>query len=644
MADRATELRYAELLARVDLFSGLDRVTLAKLAARLDPVEVPHGGVVVREGDPGDAFYVIARGAFGVYAAGQDGGADVRLTTLEVGAPFGEMALLTNQPRSATIRAETEGEVLRLGRAHFLELVRREPGVALAIAATLSRRLAITQRPRGGAAPLPVPAGAPAAREPARRAERRTRRRRPAGRAAGGVLALLIVAGVWATPPPAGLPLAGWRALGTLAALVPLLAVGALPEGVLALLVPAVWVVGGVASPRAALSGFASPSWVLVVSVLAVGAAIASCGLLYRLALWLVARTPGRFVGHAVALMGAGVLVGPAVPNATGRVTLIAPALTELSDALGYAPRSRPAAGLAMAALIGFGQMAAVFLTSSTTAVLVFAVLPPDVRRDLTWLSWAAYAAPPNVLLLAGLVAAVVWLYRPRGATAPDATARTGALGLQRALLGPPTREERTALVVAGALVLGFALQPLHHVDPAWVAALALGAFAATRVLTADTLRAVNWSFALFFGTLASLSEVLASGQVDRWLGGLAASALGGVVQSPLLFVGVLTLLCFALNLVLRWQAVAPLVTIALTPVAQGAGISPLVVGIVAVMACNGFFLPYQSTAYLALYHGTEGKLFTHAQARRVALAYGALTLLAVCASVPAWRLLGLLP
>ena len=59
--------------------------------------------------------------------------------------------------------------------------------------------------------------------------------------------------------------------------------------------------------------------------------------------------------------------------------------------------------------------------------------------------------------------------------------------------------------------------------------------------------------------------------------------------------------------------------------------------------ACNGFFLPYQSTTYLTMYHGSGEKLFTHAQTRPAALAYGGVTLLALCGSVIAWRAMGLL-
>jgi hypothetical protein len=63
---------------------------------------------------------------------------------------------------------------------------------------------------------------------------------------------------------------------------------------------------------------------------------------------------------------------------------------------------------------------------------------------------------------------------------------------------------------------------------------------------------------------------------------------------------------------------------------------------LVAVVACNGFFLPYQSTSYLALYAGTGGKLFTHQDVVPMALAYAAWTMVAIIVSLPLWRLMGL--
>ena len=638
-------LEYADVLAKVDLFSRLDRVTLAKLAAHLEPVPVEHGTDIVREGDPGDAFYVVVRGTLGVFMVTDHGDGEKRINTLRAGAQFGEIALLTDQPRTATVRAETKAEVLRLDRARFLELVHREPYVALAIAATLSQRLraanaralamapdTIVDGPADTIAP-PEAAAAPAARTPPWR---------PAREAIGALAALLLLVFTWWAPAPAGLTVNGWRALGTLIAAVPALALDAVPEGVLALTLAAAWVVGDVVPINVALSGFASTSWMLLVSVLVVGAAISSSGLLYRFALWIVASTRGGFPGQVVALSVAGLLIGPAVPNATGRVTLIAPALGELVEALGYAPRSPQAAGIAMAALIGFGQMASVFLTSSTTSVLVFAVLPATAQSDLGWISWAIRAAPPNILLFAGLVIAVILLFRPHGRAA-HVSARPEALALQRALLGPPSRAEQICLIVSVGLLLGFITQSLHHIDPGWIGVLALAALAITGVVTADTLRTVNWSFALLFGILTSLSAVFTGVGVDRWIAGIVAATVRDLAHAPVVFIAALTLVCFVVSLVLRWQAAAPLLTIALAPVASAAGISPFVVGLTTVIACNGFFIPYQSTIYLALYHGTGGRLFTHGQARLAAIAYGVLTLVALCASVPVWRAMGLL-
>ena len=642
---RSLDVEHAELLAGVELFAGLDRVMLAKLAAHLQSVPLKAGAVLFHEGDPGDAFYLVSKGAFGVYTAGPEGVEDRRVAVLGAGQSLGEMALLTNDPRVSTIRAETDGEVLRLDRVRFLDLIRREPTVTLAIAGTLSRRLASMHRQQGEFAPAAKQAALPEAAEaplPGAAGAPAPRRWRPDNAVIGGALAVAVLIVGWLMPAPAGLSLTGWHALVPLLALVPALALDAIPEGILALALAGLWVLGGVVPAPTALGGFASESWVLVVCVLAVGAAIASSGLLYRLALWTVANSRGGYVGQVLALGVAGLWTGPAVPNATGRVTLVAPALAELVEALGHAPRSRAAAGLSMATLIGFGQMAAVFLTSSTTAVLVFAVLPAEGRGDLNWVTWAVYAAPANLILFLGLMAVVAWWYRPRGPDAETAS-KPGALALQRALLGPPSRQERVSLAVAVALLLGFMTQPLHGAHPAWVAVLALAVLAATRVVSADTLRAVNWSFALLFGMLAGIAEVFTTTGVDRWLAGFVAVAVGDLSGEPVLFIAVLTLLCFVVSLFLRWQAAAPLITIAIGPVAAEAGISALVVGLVALIACNGFFLPYQSTTYLALYHGTGGRLFTHAQARPMAVAYGIVTLLALCLSVPAWRAMGLL-
>jgi CRP-like cAMP-binding protein/di/tricarboxylate transporter len=142
--DRAEE----ELLLRIPLFADIDRVALAQLAAHLDPLLFEAGDTVCQQGEPGDCLYVLTAGGLGVHVHDPDGAVSRRIDGLKPGDFFGEMALLTGEPRSATVRAETRSRVLRLERARFEALVREQPASFLAIARGLSRRLAAANRMR----------------------------------------------------------------------------------------------------------------------------------------------------------------------------------------------------------------------------------------------------------------------------------------------------------------------------------------------------------------------------------------------------------------------------------------------------------------------------------------------------------------
>jgi CRP-like cAMP-binding protein len=133
--------RSAELLSKADLFSGVDRVTLAKLAANLDPISFVKDGAACKQGEVGDSLYLVSEGTFGVFVGSEHDARQVRVATLRRGACFGEMALLTGEPRSATVLADGNGELLRLDKDRFSELVRRDPSIALTLSASLSRSL-----------------------------------------------------------------------------------------------------------------------------------------------------------------------------------------------------------------------------------------------------------------------------------------------------------------------------------------------------------------------------------------------------------------------------------------------------------------------------------------------------------------------
>ncbi len=137
----------ATALARSPLFSHLGRLDLARLAGELEEKRFTPGQVIVRQGDRPDGFYVIKQGRAAVLAgvaaaaAGGDGAGE-QLTTLGAGEVFGEMALLTDSPRTATVVAETDLTVWRLSRPRFEALLDHERGIARSIERSLSLRLA----------------------------------------------------------------------------------------------------------------------------------------------------------------------------------------------------------------------------------------------------------------------------------------------------------------------------------------------------------------------------------------------------------------------------------------------------------------------------------------------------------------------
>jgi CRP-like cAMP-binding protein len=106
-------------LQRVALLAGLPGQTLAQLARRMERQEVPPGTTVVREGDPGDRFYVLLGGMMSVSqrAVGSRG-------VLRPGDYFGEVALLMDMPRTATVHSVTPAVVASCDRATFDEFVR----------------------------------------------------------------------------------------------------------------------------------------------------------------------------------------------------------------------------------------------------------------------------------------------------------------------------------------------------------------------------------------------------------------------------------------------------------------------------------------------------------------------------------------
>lgn len=128
------------MLASIPLFSGLDARTREVVEQHSALRAVRKNTVVIQKGDESGVLYVVISGRLKVTVA--DGqGKEVILNTLGPGDYFGELAILGDMPRTATVMSLEDSKLLTLSRKAFLDLVREQPDIALAVIRNLTERV-----------------------------------------------------------------------------------------------------------------------------------------------------------------------------------------------------------------------------------------------------------------------------------------------------------------------------------------------------------------------------------------------------------------------------------------------------------------------------------------------------------------------
>jgi CRP-like cAMP-binding protein len=124
-----------DLIGRVGLFSACSKAELGRIAGAADDLSLPAGAVLMREGERGREFVVIVEGSVDVRKDG------ALLRTMGPGDFAGEIALVANVPRTATVVATTPVRLLVLSDRAFARLIQETPSIASKVLAVLGERL-----------------------------------------------------------------------------------------------------------------------------------------------------------------------------------------------------------------------------------------------------------------------------------------------------------------------------------------------------------------------------------------------------------------------------------------------------------------------------------------------------------------------
>jgi CRP-like cAMP-binding protein len=127
--------RKIELIKKVPLFAPLAKAQLARVASIADEIDLPEGKVLMRQGERGREFFVLLEGEVEVRRDGR------KLATRRAGEFFGEIALVSDRPRVATITATRPVRALVITDTDFRRLLRRTPRIALKVLQAFAERL-----------------------------------------------------------------------------------------------------------------------------------------------------------------------------------------------------------------------------------------------------------------------------------------------------------------------------------------------------------------------------------------------------------------------------------------------------------------------------------------------------------------------
>lgn len=408
---------------------------------------------------------------------------------------------------------------------------------------------------------------------------------------------------------------------------------------------PLVAVVGtlfvGLAPPEVALSGFASPSLLLLVGVFALSAAISSSGLSYRLILRLLLRLPDKPFWHQTALLASGYALSPMMPSANARISLLKPPYQDMVTALKL-PARGPGITALLAALFGgaalFGPM---MVTSKSSNIAAVNFLPDQMQAEFNGIFWfiAAIVALLAVTVIHFIV--IPWLF-PSDRESP---LPRGELREKITAMGPLTASEWTAAGSFIFFVIGSATVGWHHVKPAYLAGCVLLALLLTgTMLRKDFRSALDWPQIFFLLGLDGMVRIMDYLGLQQALANAVRDDFDFVHGNLPLFILVALLVTLAIRLVLPVTAGALTAAVILLPIAAAQGINQWICIFCAAIFSDISFFRYQGTnGMLQLYSDglieqTDEKGFL-----RYNMLMNAARVAAVYASIPWWALLGLI-
>ncbi|MBF0378167.1 MAG: anion permease [Desulfamplus sp.] len=399
-----------------------------------------------------------------------------------------------------------------------------------------------------------------------------------------------------------------------------------------------------IVDPNVAVSGFASGSFFMLLSVFGVGAVMVVSGLTFRISLLILKLVPSSSFWYSVSLFFSGFVLTPVVPSQGARTAIISPFLVDIMGASEPQQKDMLGAHFLNSTLGGVGLMASVFLTGKPANLIVLGMFDYQTQFAFQWLQWLLAASFTGILMFI-MFFAISWLvFR----NARDFKISSNIISKQLKVLGPTSSLEWGALGAIGVLVIGILFTSVHKVDIPWMSFSILTVLILFGFIGNNEIRSnIDWTTLIFVGAIIAWLPVMSKTGIDK----LVASNLewlGIYMKTSLpIFIGMLCAIIVLVRLVLPEPITVILFVTALFPLANSAGISPWVVGFIILTMAEAYIFSYQCGYFIQikeilLINGLDSMY----DEKRI-IVFNILMIigriLAIYASIPFWRYLNII-
>jgi len=620
----------SDTLLRDAILSRAPASDLAHMLMHVAERGIEKGEVLFRERGPADKVFLVRHGVFSLSREGAGEVCRWHRAPMASGGYLGQEAVLGAREYKVTAVALEPSSVIEIPTMDIRQLADAHPGIKnLFFESYASRESCVACQP-------PVSEGAEGEKEEAVPF--------PVRETVGWCATLLVALGCWLAASRLGLEKDTAFYLAIIASAVVLWVFQLVPAFAPPLFVVIMVILLDIVPPDVAVSGFASGSFFMLLSVFGVGAVMVVSGLTFRLSLVVLSLVPASSFWYSVCLFSSGLFLTPVVPSQGARMAILSPFLVDLMGASNPREKDLLGAHFVNSTLGGIGLMASVFLTGKPANLIVLGLFDYQTQFAFQWMNWLVAASFSGLLMLILFFAASWVVFRDsRHFRIPRSI-----VSEQLKVLGPLSSLEWTAAISVAVLILGILFSSVHKVDIPWVALSILTVLILFGGVGKREIRShIDWSTLLFVGAIIAWLPVMSLTGLDTlvathldWLGEYMRTSLP-------MFIVLLCLLIVLVRLLLPEPITVILFVTALFPLADSSGVSPWVVGFIVLTMAEAYLFSYQCGYFIQLKDilGLKGLDGLYDEGRllvfNILMIIG--RILAIYASLPFWRHLNII-